>query len=93
MSIYADGTERIEWGTCSICGVPIMHEGEWDARHSVDDDDMHEECCNEFGPCSEVAPTGGWSKDQLKELWRGDSISPWRPWWMPSEIISWAVPS
>lgn len=64
MSVYYDGTERIEWGTCALCGVKIMHEGEWDARHSSDDEDYHDECCMTIGPCSKSQPDLGWAFDK-----------------------------
>ena len=38
---------------CNLCRLPFTDE-EWDIRHSDEEgEDIHERCCEEFGPCSD----------------------------------------
>ena len=43
--IHADGTDRVLWGECTDCGVPFIHEGDWDnAFKNIDGDAFCQPC-------------------------------------------------
>lgn len=40
---------------CNICKKPFSNEEDWDNRHSdFDGADIHSDCCDSQGPCSQV---------------------------------------